>query len=150
MAEPTDKVAILRHIYASYAHGEVQPFLDCLAEDAEWLSIGPPESMPWAGSCCDRQSHLERLQRIGRAMRIRDIGIERILVDGDWAVVLSEWEVEDCASARPQRYAKVDVFRFRDGRIVGVREFYDTASVMAHMGCAPVSADVKPQTQISR
>jgi ketosteroid isomerase-like protein len=58
---------------------------------------------------------------------------KEFIAQGDRVVVLSDVEFKSTKTGKVAKSPKADVFRFRDGQIVEVMEFFDThAAVTAH------------------
>jgi ketosteroid isomerase-like protein len=62
---------------------------------------------------------------------IVSFGVQEILADGDWMVVLSQVACRSRGAGKVARSPKADVYRFRDGKVVEFLEFFDTAALAA-------------------
>ncbi|MCB1491633.1 MAG: nuclear transport factor 2 family protein [Rhodobiaceae bacterium] len=68
------------------------------------------------------------LQALSDNLDFIDFRTENIIAQGDWVVVLSTVAFRGRATGKVYRGPKADILRFRDGKLVEVREFYDTAA----------------------
>ncbi|HYF08304.1 MAG TPA: nuclear transport factor 2 family protein, partial [Acetobacteraceae bacterium] len=134
----------LRSLYASYAAGNRTAFNDLLAEDVSWHSVGPP-GLPWSGQRTGRDAVIDYFRTLEREADILGYTLEHGIEQGDWLILLATIRVRMGQEDSPRDYPKVDVVRFRDGKVAEFREYYDTAAALeqfraARGGGSPPSA----------
>ena len=112
--------------------GDINGAMALFAEDAVWSNIG---STRFSGDFVGVQGILEGL--IGPLFAELEAGIasdlEAVIADGDRAVVLSSGKART-HTGKDYNNTYAQVFTVRDGRIVSVREYMDTALVDAVFG----------------
>ena len=112
--------------------GDINGAMALFAEDAVWSNIG---STRFSGDFVGVQGILEGL--IGPLFAELEAGIasdlEAVIADGDRAVVLSRGKARTL-TGKDYNNTYAQVFTVRDGRIVSVREYMDTALVDAVFG----------------
>lgn len=114
---------------SALADGDGGPFVALMADDFDWILEG---STAWSGTY--RGKSAVRAQLLGPlfaqfAGRYRNRA-ERILCDGDHVVVLCRGDVETRSGKRyDNNYCYV--IRMRDGKMIELREYLDTALVEA-------------------
>jgi ketosteroid isomerase-like protein len=114
--------------------GDVAGAMALFAEDAVWSNIG---STRFSGD----YSGIEAITRdlLGPLFDALDGGIrsrvESVIADGDQAVVLSQGMAR-AKSGRDYNNSYAQVFTVRDGKIVSVREYMDTALIDSVFGSA--------------
>ncbi len=122
-------------LYAAYAAGNRSAFNDLLAEDVRWHSLGPAE-LPWTGLREGREAVFDYFRILEREAVVEAYTPEHSIADGDWLILLGTLRVRLGPNDQAADYPKVDALRFRDGRIVEFREYYDTAAALAHYHAA--------------
>ena len=107
--------------------GDIDGAFALFAEDAIWSNIG---STRFSGEFIGRKEILEKL--IGPLFAELEGGIrselEAVIADGDRVVVLSRGSAV-VRDGTPYNNTYAQVFTVRDGRIVAIREYMDTALV---------------------
>lgn len=133
--EMSENIARMQSLYAAYAAGNRTAFNALLAEDVRWYSGGPAE-LPWTGLREGREAVFEYFRVLEREAVVESYTPEHSICDDDWLILLGTLRVRLGDKDEPRDYPKVDVLRFRNGQIVEFREFYDTASALAHYRAA--------------
>ena len=122
--------ATVQRLYADYAQGKAETVLEALDPAVSWVSVGC-EGIPWAGAYQGPEGVLQFLERLGNAVELLSYQVDRIIAQGEWAVVLATARGRYRASGQEQVLSLVDVLRLREGRVVEFREFYDSGAVLA-------------------
>lgn len=122
-----DHKRIVASFFAAGNRGDMDTCLGLLADDIRWTNIG---STRFSGTFAGKQSVLEDL--LGPLFsRLRDgiaTEIEDLVAEGDLVVALSRGTAET-VDGKPYNNRYCQVMRLRNGRIVAVTEFMDTALV---------------------
>lgn len=127
--------ARIQALYVAYAAGNRMAFNDLLAEDVRWHSVGPAD-LPWAGMREGRDAVHEYFRILEGVSAVEGYTPEHAVGDGDWLILLGTLRVRVKDDTHGVDYPKVDAFRFRDGKIVEFREYYDTATAQARYRAA--------------
>jgi ketosteroid isomerase-like protein len=118
---------VARAFYDRNARGDLEGSLALFADDATWTNIGTTR---FSGTFRGKQTIIEGL--IGPLFASLKNGItsevDAIIADGERAVVLSRGQAETAAGV-PYNNTYAQVFTVRDGLIVTVHEYMDTALV---------------------
>jgi ketosteroid isomerase-like protein len=123
-------LACQARLYEEYGRGNRAAVLDALDETVVWTSCAGPE-VPWGGTWHGRAGVEEFFARLDEAVRLTGYVVDRVIADGEWVTVLATGRAQVLATGQDLVLAKTDVMRFRDGRILEFREYYDTAAVLA-------------------
>lgn len=130
-----DNKRIIAQAFEGLARADAVPFLDAMAEDFTWSVEG---SSPWSRRYEGKAAVRDELIRplfANFATPYRNFADE-IIAEGDRVVVLARGEVK---TVRGDDYnnSYCFVIRMRDGKMVELREYLDTALVDRVLG-APV------------
>ncbi|MEZ4632959.1 MAG: nuclear transport factor 2 family protein [Deinococcales bacterium] len=124
-------VELAQSIYQRFAQGDIAGLLAGLDPKIDWIWYGPSE-IPWAGS---HQGH-EAMVAFFRAI-VEHVTVEayepREFLAGDHGIVtVLGWQrVRVNATGKAWETHWAHVWTFQDGLATRVREFYDTAAVLA-------------------
>ena len=102
-----------------------------LAEDVEWWVAGPRAALPFAGTWRGPDGVAEFHRILGETMRYDRTELKEYIVDGDNVAAIFVGEGIARATGKPFRSEIMRLYTFKDGKIVRVRNFYDTAAYVA-------------------
>ena len=122
-----DNRSIITEVMNALADGDGRPFVRTMADDFAWILEG---TTPWSGRFegkdVVRSQMLDPLFR-QFATTYRNQA-SKIIVEGDDVVVLCNGDVETVAGKRYNN-SYCYVIRMRDGKMIELREYFDTALV---------------------
>ena len=121
-----DNIRVVQEAYAAFQRGDIQGVLDRLTDDAEWVTPGPPDVLPHAGS---RRGHNEVeafFTALGESEEVEMFEPREFIAQGDRVVALVNYRTRVKSTGRTAEDELVHIFTLRDGRIARFREYYDT------------------------
>jgi ketosteroid isomerase-like protein len=125
----------LEYIFGETSRGNGQPFLDALADDAEWTVIG---STGWSKTYRGKDQILNEL--IAPLRRVlappRKSHALHMIAEGNMVAVQGQGE-NTTRDGRKYDNTYCWVFAFRDGRITAVTEYADTELMRSVLGEPP-------------
>jgi ketosteroid isomerase-like protein len=128
----------LEFIFSETARGNGQPFLDALAENAEWTVIG---STGWSKTYCGKAQILSDL--IAPLRRVlappRKSHALHMIAEGNMVAVQGQGE-NTTRDGRRYDNTYCWIFSFRDGQVRAVTEYADTELIRAVLGAPPEHA----------
>jgi uncharacterized protein len=129
----TRELAVVRWIHEG--SGIIQRFRDsgALADSVEWVVPGPPDVLPFAGTWRGLVGIAEFQQRLDATMRYDRVELREYLVSANSVAAVFLGEGVARATGRPflSEILRLYTFDPGTGRIVRVRNFYDTAAYVA-------------------
>lgn len=143
-----DNVGKLRLAYKSWHDtrgADAQPWLDLMADDVKSgaVSDGAPE-MVFTKSRCGKAGAAKYFSELHAAWEMIHFTPEEFIAQGDRVVVLSKVAFRFRKTGKVAESPKADVFRFRDGLIVELFEFFDTAGAFAVTRADPAAVRAEP------
>lgn len=126
MSQEQAHLELLRRIYAAYGQGDPQPVIDALAEDCVFQSMEPSPRVRFGSAYSGKAGFVRALEDMAADWELVSYRPTRMFADDDAAVVLADVAFRHRATGALVEFDKVDSWRFRDGRIVGFKEYYDT------------------------
>lgn len=111
-----------------------QSFLSGLAEDVEWWAAGPPELLPWAGSFRGRKEVARWVKLLYENLKYQKWDSYEWLAKGDKVIEFTHAAGYAKATGRTYETDLVRVWTVRNGKVVSVRSYYDTAKYALAIG----------------
>ena len=117
-------------MYAAYGRSDFETVAALLHPDIDWMIYSPMTVFPFAGHRRGRVEVLKAMAGIAESYRLDSYVTEWIIVDGDSAALMSDAGFVQRATNRSLRFRLADFLRFKDGQLVGFREFANTFDVV--------------------
>lgn len=129
---------VMQQIMAALAAGNGRPFVDAMADDFTWIMEG---TTAWSGTYRGKAAVQARVlgplfAQFATPYRNR---AERFIAEGDTVVILCRGEVTTKAG-KPYNNSYCYVVRLREGKMVELREYFDTELVTAALEPPPRDA----------
>lgn len=123
------EIQVVQELYDAFGRGDLPAILDCLAEDVDWHYVGRPQDVPFAGPRLGRDVMVDFFTTVAAVAEVIEFGPLEIMTCGEQVIVLGQEKARARATGRVWETPWVHIFTVREGRIVRLREFYDTAAV---------------------
>ncbi|MFO1458776.1 MAG: nuclear transport factor 2 family protein [Verrucomicrobiota bacterium] len=134
-----DHVELLRRAYALWHEtrgGSVEHWLGLMSGDVTIRSVaGAQPTLQFANPRDGLAEARHYFTALAAEWEMVHFTTEDFIAQGDRVVVLSRCSFRNRRTGREVESPKADVFRFRDGKIIEVVEFFDTAGAAA--ACQP-------------
>ncbi len=124
-------VQVVEQLYTAFGGGDVPGILGVLSEDVDWLFVGRPQDVPFAGPRRGHQQMIEFFTIVGQTVEVFEFGPSEIMAFDDKVLVLGHERVRVRATDKIFETDWAHLFTIQDGKIVRLREFYDTATIAA-------------------
>lgn len=125
-----DNVRLVQNAYDAFKKGDIEGLLSLLTEDIEWVTPGPPDLMPAAGTRKGREGVAEFFATLKEQEDVEIFEPEEFIAQDDKVVAISKYRGRVKATDREAETLLVHVFDIKDGKVARFREFFDTASVL--------------------
>jgi uncharacterized protein len=129
MSEQTENTQVVQDLYAAFNRGDMPAILDLLDEQIDWHFVGRPQDVPFAGR---RHGHQQMMAFFGTVAATCDVlafGPNELSSYDDRVVSLGSEQVRVKNTGRIFESDWVHLFTVRNGKIVQLREYYDTAAI---------------------
>lgn len=128
-----DNVRTVEAVYDAFARGDIGALLNTLAQDVVWQHPGPVD-IPWAGERHGRDQVAEFFIAVNQHLEAEQFTPRTFVTRGDEVIVLGHERMRTRTGGRIYGTDWVHAFTVRDGRIVGFREYTDTAAIAEALG----------------
>src|ERR1044071_9329021 len=122
---------IVKECYAAYLRADLEAVLENCSEDTEWLAIGPPERLPYAGIHRGREQVARYFAILDDKEESNHLMPQEFVTTGDKVIVFGNYRARVNATGLRFETDFVHVFTLRDGKITNFRDYYDTAAAVA-------------------
>jgi ketosteroid isomerase-like protein len=131
----------IRNAYAQWnatKGASPEAFLDLMAEDVRMkTNLAPPELHPLAHERTGIENARDYLVSLVLHLEMIDFPTEEIVAQGDTVVWIGSCAWRDRKTGEETDTRKVDVWRFKDGKVVDVLEMFDTLGFARLNGLLP-------------
>jgi ketosteroid isomerase-like protein len=140
--------------YRALASRDAHRIGSFLAEDVDWMSMGPVEMLSFCGPRRSRAAVIEVFERlIPEVLQITSCVTDTMVVDGDRAAGLNRLTGRMNATGRVVTCRLANFMRFRDGQVCEYRSLMDSFDAIEqfigqridlHAGFRPITPDLIP------
>jgi ketosteroid isomerase-like protein len=127
--------AIVQQGYAAFGRGDIPALLELLSEDVEWETPGTSE-FPLAGKRRGHQQVVEFFQTLNATFEIQRFVPETFVAEGDRVIVQGRETALIRATGKVIEVPWAHAFTLRNGKIVALQEYVDTAAIVAELRSA--------------
>lgn len=123
---------VVKEFYDAGARGDMDKCFALLAEDIKWTNIG---STKFSGTFVGKQALVEQLlgPLFGQLKAGISSVIENMIAEGDFVVAQTSGTAET-TGGKPYNNTYCQVMKIQKGKIVEVKEYFDTELVSATFG----------------
>ena len=126
-----ENVQIIQDLYAAFGRGDMPAILGLLAEDVDWHFVGQPTDVPFAGYRKGHQEMIEFFTIVAQNCEVYEFGPHEVSSFGDRVLSLGHERVGVKSTGKTFESDWVHLITVRNGKIVRLQEFYDTATMAA-------------------
>ena len=131
-------VTELQGHYQAIARGDFAAVLALFADDIEFEIIGPP-AIPFVGRWRGKEQVAQAIKNNFALVENQQPEVQELVAQGDTVIVVARERGLYRPTGRPYDVHWVQVYTFRDGKLVRFREYFDS-SAMIDAVCAPASS----------
>lgn len=121
-----DNVLAIRRLYEAFELEDDEALLDTLSPEVEWYL---PDAMPYGGTFHGVEQVRDYLDALSSFVERGNLDTVRMIDAGNHMVVLGHWSSRTVAGEHfDSRFASI--FEVRDGKVVRLDSYLDTARVL--------------------
>jgi ketosteroid isomerase-like protein len=115
--------------YESFQRGDIASLLrDLIDDNCTWISPGPKDKLPWAGTFKGKQEIADFFAHVGQNLEFTEFAPREMIEQGDTVVVLGTLTGRSKKTGKPVKNEWAHVFKFRQGKAIFFQEYIDTAA----------------------
>jgi len=135
MTSTQENVAKLKEAYRLWNDtkaGSVDHWMDLMADEVDFRSLASGGGgLEFSRDCCSKNDVGRYFREMCCDWEMIHYTPEDFIAEGDHVVMLGRCGWRNRATGRRIETPKADFFRFKDGKIISFREFFDTAGAFA-------------------
>jgi uncharacterized protein len=124
-----DNVQLVKRLYEAMARGDMTAILALMADDVTFVVPGPP-GLDAAGTWHGHEGVQQCFRKLRESQRNQGLEIREFVADDDKVVVLLHATVTVLSTGKMFESDIVHFFTVKAGKIVSLRDFFDTAAVV--------------------
>jgi len=130
----TSNVEATRKGYEAFQRGDIPTLIrDLLDDNCTWISPGPNNILPWAGTFKGKQQIANFFMQVGANLEFTEFAPREMIEQGDTVVVLGTLSGRAKKTGKPVKNEWAHVFKFGHGKVVFFQEYIDTAADVVAM-----------------
>ena len=126
-----DNVKTMQAAYDAFSKGDLATVFGLLAEDAEYISIGPSDVIPWAGTYKGHEQIGQFFSRLGGALEFLAFSAQEYIAQGDKLAVVIQGRYKAKSTGKEFETNPQHIVTFRDGKVARLVTLDDTATIAA-------------------
>lgn len=135
MTEEEANVQLLRDGYERWNGSKAESvahWMGMIDENIRWCSLGAGAAgSEFTKECCSKADVAQYFAQLGEQWELVSYAADEFIAQGDRVVMIGSCAWRHRGTGKVARTPKVDVFRFRNGKVIDFMEYYDTAAVLA-------------------
>jgi ketosteroid isomerase-like protein len=115
--------------YESFQRGDIASLLrDLIDDNCTWISPGPKDKLPWAGTFKGKQEIADFFAHVGQNLEFTEFAPREMIEQGDTVVVLGTLTGRSKKTGKHVKNEWAHVFKFSQGKAIFFQENIDTAA----------------------
>ena len=127
--DQNNNVQVVQDLYAAFGRGDLPGLVALLDENVDWHFNGRPDDIPFAGQWLGRGKMMDFFKTVAETCEVLEFGPNEVLVFDEHVLALGHERVRARVSGREFESNWAHLFSVQNGRVVRLREFYDTAAM---------------------
>jgi len=129
MIEQVENTQVVQDLYAAFGRGDMPSILGLLDQEIDWHFVGRPEDVPFAGQRRGHQEMIDFFSTVAQTCEVLAFGPNEVMNIDDHVISLGNERVRVRDTGQVFESDWVHIFTVRNGKVVQLREFYDTATM---------------------
>jgi uncharacterized protein len=122
-------IATTKKGYESFQRGDIPTLIkEMIDDDCTWISPGPKDKLPWAGTFKGKQEIANFFTLVGQNLEFTEFAPREMIEQGDTVVVLGTLAGRAKKTGKSVKNEWAHIFKYRQGKVVFFQEYIDTAA----------------------
>ena len=126
--------AHVQRILDAYAQSDLEPLLAAIHPDILWTSQAPAAHYGFGGSHKGRAGTLAGMAKIATDYQLNGYRIAELVAEDDVVWMTADADFTHRRSGTRLKFPLVSRWQFKDGKVVALTEYYDSASLLLEEG----------------
>jgi len=125
----TSNIEATKKGYECFQRGDIPALIrDLLDDNCTWVTPGPKDKLPWAGTFKGKQEIANFFGRVAENLEFSEFASREMIEQGDTVVALGTLTARAKKTGKTMKNEWAHVFKFRQGKVVYFQEYIDTAA----------------------
>ena len=125
----TSNVEATKKGYECFQRGDIPSLIrDLLDDNCVWISPGPSDILPWAGTFKGKHEIANFFAQVGEHLEFSEFAPREMIEQGETVVVLGTLAGRAKKTGKAVKNEWAHVFKYRQGKVVLFQEYIDTAA----------------------
>lgn len=125
----TSNVEATKKGYEFFRRGDIPSLIrDLIDDNCTWISPGPKDKLPWAGTFKGKQEIANFFVRVSENLEFSEFAPHEMIEQGNTVVVLGSLAGRAKPTGKAIKNEWAHVFKFSQGKVVSFQEYIDTAA----------------------
>lgn len=125
-----ENLQITKDGYAAFGRGDIQAVISLYADDCEFISPGPPSSIPYAGTYHGPKEIAQFFTKLGESLEFESFEPQEFIAAEDKVIVIGTSVGTARTTGKKSGNNWVHIITLRDGKFVKFHVYDDTAAVV--------------------
>jgi len=126
---PESNKQAMRRVLKAYGEGDHEPVTAILHDEIVWTSNSPPELFRFGGAHRGKSEAIMGMAMISAEYTTHHYDVLELIAEDDVVWMTARLDMTSRRSGRNFKLALASRWQFRDGMLIGITEYYDSASV---------------------
>ena len=129
MAEINDNTLVLDQFYGAFNSGDVETAFSFLSPNVKWISYGPADRIPFAGTFHGHSGVREFFKIVEETIELIEMTPEKFVAAKDEVFGVGTEHSRSLATGDDYRVRWSHIYQLENGKITRFEEFLDSAAV---------------------
>ena len=129
-----DNKALVQRVLAAYSQSDLEPLLAAIDPDVVWISQGPVQHCAFGGRHLGRAGVLAAMSKLAIEYQLHSYEVTELIGEGDVVWMTAQVDFTHNRSRQRLAFPLVSRWQIRNGRVLAVTEYYDSASLLLQEG----------------
>ena len=126
--------AQIQGILGAYAQSDLEPLLAAIHPDITWTSQAPATFYGFGGTHKGRAGTLAGMAKIATDYQLNAYKVIELVAENDVVWMTADADFTHRKSGARLKFPLVSRWQFKDGRIIALTEYYDSATLLLEEG----------------
>jgi len=126
--------ALVRRVLSAYGQSDLSPLLEVIDPDVVWVSQSPSAHYPFGGKHAGRAGVLAAMSKLAMEYQLHRYDVVELVGEGEVVWMTASVEFTHRRSKTRMSFPLVSRWQIRDGKVMSLTEYYDSASLLLQEG----------------
>jgi len=126
--------ALVQRVLSAYGQSDLNPLLEVIDPGVVWVSQSPPAHYAFGGKHVGRAGVLAAMSKLAMEYQLHAYNVIELVGEGEVVWMTAQVEFTHRRSRQQLTFPIVSRWQIRNGRVLSLTEYYDSASLLLQEG----------------